>query len=290
MIHINLARIHIPVAWEKHAKLLTAELLTKKPAERAAFILSKRDETWGHDDLLNALRSVVGNKCWYSEVPLEGADPNVDHFRPKGRVVEVDCDTFIKTGIVTSGYWWLAFDPSNYRLSSIHSNQRRVDKDTAGGKWDFFPVDGARSPEGTKWALISEVSLPLDPCSASDMSLMWFGPDGTPGFTGWRRKPNPLELRRLNVTIWLFHLNKHEISKRRSQYIQEVRADLKSADTQYTLWNPFGNSPDLIAKGQFDSIISRMKNQIADDAPFAGAKRCAVQLARSEFLWIDDFL
>jgi hypothetical protein len=90
----------------------------------------------------------VGNKCWYSEVPLEGADPNVDHFRPKGQVREVDAD-LQNLQTTSPGYWWLAFECRNFRLSSMHANQRRVDTDTNGGKSDYLPVLGSRAVEGT---------------------------------------------------------------------------------------------------------------------------------------------
>lgn len=149
MIYINPRVIDFDPEWEAKVQELTRELLKKRPEERAAFIDSKRAETWGNKALLESLKGVVGDKCWYSEVSLVGADPNVDHFRPKGRVVEIDCSTLEKTGGISPPYWWLAFEPKNFRLSCMHSNQRRVDEETEGGKWDYFPVEGVRAPEGT---------------------------------------------------------------------------------------------------------------------------------------------
>ena len=147
--------------------------MSKPTNERIAFINNNRTATWGNRELLTALKEVIGNKCWYSEVDLTGADPNIDHFRPKGRVKEVDVDSLTPTGIDSEGYWWLAFDHQNFRLSSMHSNQRRVDENTNGGKWDFFPVVGSRAVKGTQLSLINESVFPLDRCSATDVSLMW---------------------------------------------------------------------------------------------------------------------
>jgi hypothetical protein len=287
MIHINSVQIHFSREWEERARQLTLELMAKAPDERAAFIEAKRVQTWGDHDLLESLRSVVGNKCWYSEVSLSGADPNIDHFRPKGRVVEVDNDTFEKTGNISDGYWWLAFEPKNYRLSCMHSNQRRVDEQTAGGKWDFFPVVGLRAPEGTEWDLIGENVLPFDPCSAIDMALMWFDPDGKPGLR--RQKPSAEEVRRLKVTTWLFHLDKKETAQERSAYVEGIRKDLKTANIAYKLWNPHGGTPNLVERGRFDAALAEIRAKIADDAVFAGAKRCAVQLAKADYLWIEEF-
>ncbi|EKE08341.1 MAG: hypothetical protein ACD_17C00220G0001 [uncultured bacterium] len=120
MIHISPYDINFDPAWEVKARELTKELQKKKPEERAAFIDSKRAETWGNEALLESLRGVVGNKCWYSEVPLDGADPNVDHFRPKGRVIEIDHNRglrSVETRIAAKPCWqWVCGDVKNWRV------------------------------------------------------------------------------------------------------------------------------------------------------------------------------
>lgn len=290
MIYINPTLIRIPQEWKDIAANLKQELLGKTPTDRATFINSKRTETWGHDTLLTALRNVVGNKCWYSEVELTGADPNVDHFRPKGNIKEIDPDTLTKTGVESDGYWWLAFDSDNYRLSSMHSNQRRVDENTNGGKWDYFPVDGPRAAELTNLSIINEVVLPLDPCSATDVALMWFGPDGKPGYRNWRRTPTLHEQRRMKITIWLFHLDKHETATQRVNAIEDVRTSLKHADAIYQIWQQKGGGDSEYEKQLFDNALAQIIRKIAGDQIFAGAKRCAVQIARADYSWIDEYL
>jgi hypothetical protein len=222
-------------------------------------------------------------------VPLEGADPNVDHFRPKSRVVEIDPTTLEKTGVQHGGYWWYAFEPSNFRLSSMHANQRRVDPQTDGGKADFFPVQGDRAAELTEWAMLNELVLPLDPCSQSDVALLWFDPDGNPGFAAWRRNPSELEALRVKVTVWLFHLDKQEIAERRRGYVEEIRADLKNADTQYRIWQLQADGPDLRAKQAFDRYLDQIKQKLTSISPFSGAKRSAVRLAKADYTWIEEF-
>ncbi len=290
MIFINPDNIHFPLGFEDEARRLFDELKVLEPKKRSKFIEDNCGKSWGHPDLLAALRQQVGNKCWYSEVPLEGADPNIDHFRPKGRVLEVDKETFCKTGSkIENGYWWLAFEPKNFRLSCMHSNQRRVDKETEGGKADFFPVDGKRANEGTEWGLIAEDVLPFDPCSCSDTSLMWFDPDGNPCLSGWRRAPTDKEKCRLRVTVWLYHLDKVEIIRKRAAHIQKIRTELQKANIAYKLWDPRGENPDLVSKNRFDASINGIKTAIADTAEFAGAKRCAVKMAVTDYPWIEEF-
>lgn len=288
MIHINPHDINFDPVWETKARELTQELLTKKPEERAAFIDSKRAETWGSEALLKSLKAVVGDKCWYTEVSLVGADPNVDHYRPKGRVVEIDSSTREKTGKISPGYWWLAFEPKNFRLSCMHANQRRVDENTEGGKWDFFPVEGARAPEGTGWDLIAEAVLPFDPCSGTDMALLWFSSDGTP--TLKNSSPSAEEIKRLAITVWLFHLDKDEIAKSRTANVIDMYKDINAADTEYKLWQKDGGAIGSIFKSRFDRAIARIKSEIRATKPFARARQCAVQLAKAEYSWIDEYI
>lgn len=289
MIFVNPDHLKLSAAWEGKAKALAQELLQKPANERAAFIEENREATWADAELITALRNIIGNKCWYSEVPLEGADPNVDHFRPKGRVREVDMN-LQPTKATWVGYWWLAFDSRNYRLVSMHSNQRRVDKDTQGGKWDFFPIRGARAPEGTDCGAIHEDALALDPCLLTDVRLLWFDPDGKPGISRWKDKaPSPLDEVRVRATIWLYHLDKVEIQARRTSHVQDIRKDLRKADADYQLWGPHSAAPDLQAKHSFDKKVAEIKTKTSDTAEFAGAKRCAVRAAVADYPWLEEF-
>ena len=289
MIHVDLNKLTLSPKWEARAKRLTRKLEAMSPDERSHFIEKKRKLTWGADEVLEALRKIAGNKCWYSEVPLEGADPNVDHFRPKGQVREVDAD-LQNTQTTSPGYWWLAFERQNFRLSSMHANQRRVDTDTNGGKWDYFPVLDSRAAEGTPCLQINENALALDPCSASDVSLLWFDPAGKPCCSVWtRRKPNALDQQRVRTTVWLYHLNKHEIVTKRGQHMQKIHTDLREANAQYQMWNRDSASPNLQAKNSFDRKIAEIKAKLSDTEEFAGAKRCAVRAAIAEYDWIEEF-
>ena len=263
---------------------LSTELMGKPVAERSNFISQNRAATWAHADVLQA-----GNKCWYSEVQLDGADPNVDHFRPKGQVREIDAD-LQNTGKASDGYWWLAFEFANYRLAAMHANQRRVDEDTAGGKWDYFPIRGDRAAEGSLWGEIMEDILALDPCSATDVRLLWFDPDGRPSVSNWKRKPNVNDEERVRATIWLYHLDKQEIQSSRANHVEEIRKDLRKANAEYRLWGRDSANPNLQARNSFNQKIAEIGMKIADRAVFAGAKRCAVRAAIADYSWIEEFI
>lgn len=285
MIFVNPAKVNVSAALRAALKAAANGLAKVAEPDRAKYFKDNRDKTWGDKNLVTALQAVVGNKCWYSEIGLGGADPNVDHFRPKGCVVEVDED-LAKTGHTSDGYWWLAFELLNFRLSSQHSNQRRVDEDTAGGKADFFPVWGARAAAGTPYQQIFENVLPLDPCSASDVSLLWFDPDGNPVYLPKRGRPNKADELRIKATVWLYHLDKHDTATPRANAVTEVRRKLEQADCYFKLWH--SAVPCLKSKASFDKEVAEIAAMLADTAEFAGAKRCAVRLAMAEYDWIED--
>ncbi|MFZ6768064.1 hypothetical protein ACO0LM_13470 [Undibacterium sp. Di26W] len=286
MIYVDLEKLIPPQGWEEKAKNLLAELNSKPADQRSDFIDKCRLQTWAHPELLVAIRKIVGNKCWYSEVPLEGADPNVDHFRPKGRVKEVD-DKLQSTNNYLPGYWWWAFEWRNFRLASMHSNQRRVDLHTDGGKADFFPVKGPRANEGTSYNLCIEDVIPLDPCNRTDVALLWFDSNGAPSCSDWKRKKSVEDEFRVKVSIWLYHLDKQDLVSRRRDHMDEISLDLFNANTDYELWKTIPGN--VVSKKSFETRLTSIKKKISDDSAFSGAKRVAVRAASANFEWIFEF-
>ena len=290
MTFADLRKLLLSPHWVTQANTLTAELIQKTNMDdKKEFIEAQRDNTWAHPDLLASLKRVLGYKCWYSELPLEGHDPDVDHFRPKGRVREIDeIDKSLK-GEWDGGYWWLAFEHRNFRLSSQHANQRRVDQrgGTDGGKSDYFPVDGTRCTNVTDYDLIQEQTLALDPCSPTDVALLRFNSDGKPEV---RKGPNgladPLEERRVKFSIWLFHLDKNDIVTRRKIHMEQVMQEFRNADWDYRNWK----AGATVSKASFDRRIIAIRDHLKDEAPLAGAARSMKRLLAAEFAWIDDYL
>ena len=291
MVFIDLSKLELPEGWEDVADALTEELADIEPGKRNSFIDSKKRKTWGDDRLLEALRKIAGNKCWYSDLPLEGSDVNIDHFRPKGRITEVESDfPYSKTGTQSDGYWWLAFNWENFRLSSMHANQRRVDEDTSGGKADFFPVSGQRADELTPIGSMTEDILPLDPCKLSDVALLWYDPDGKIGYNGWQSTNDENEIQRLKLTNWLYHLDKKEIVAARRSHIVDIQKDLRTANSHYVSWNPQGPNKNMTSKNSFDIEIARIKGKMENTYPYARAILCAVKTASAKYKWVDKYV
>ena len=81
--------------------------------ERQAYIDRNGSSKWS--PVKNLMTTQLGNKCWYTEVELVGADLTIDHYRPK-------CE-----------YWWLGrnsgaqrieYAPDRYRSGTEHSVAR----------------------------------------------------------------------------------------------------------------------------------------------------------------------
>lgn len=104
------------------------------------------------DSIIETLRGIYKYKCGYCETPESaGASLRVDHFRPKGRVIELPNH---------GGYYWLGYEWSNLILSCEKCN---------GKKLDHFPI-GDEAIRVLQPAIGSD-GLPVSDCCRADKSL-----------------------------------------------------------------------------------------------------------------------
>lgn len=219
MRYVDMDLLQLPAGWQERANQALNELRTeiaaadaqaqeagqdiaaaRKKAITEGLKKPARQAIWG--DLATNLAGLSKKKCWYSESKNPASDKNVDHFRPKNRVAE-DPDH--------EGYWWKAFDWTNYRYASQWCNQRRVDdvNGTSGGKWDHFPLLAAsfRARQETDDIDREDVML-LDPVDPDDWKLLTFRTDGHP--TPAKAKGS-LEHERAATSIGVYHLHCKEL-------------------------------------------------------------------------------
>ena len=121
------------------------------------------------------LERLTGKKCWYTESKNPGCLNDLEHFRPKGRVID-------KHGNVGHWYWFLAFNPINYRLSAQITNRlnENVVLGETGGKGDKFPLLPGSIRASNLAQVDDEFPVLLDPCCERDSSLLQLNPDGRP--------------------------------------------------------------------------------------------------------------
>lgn len=151
------------------------------------------------------LKVLSKGKCWFSEVRELYSHYDVEHFRPKKEAKNID-----KT--VRDGYWWLAFDYTNYRLCGNVGNRKK-------GGW--FPLkDGSLYSSYENQREESEDAYLLDPTDEDDVNLIAFDETGNaipaPKTSDWEKF-------RAEQTIERLKLNEHaDLAEARRKIWQKV--------------------------------------------------------------------
>jgi uncharacterized protein (TIGR02646 family) len=163
---------NLPEKWSKiYAGRTTA--LAGKATHKLRAEYFKKNASWGR--LKTWLSNLSHKKCWYCEAYSRRSPFDVDHFRPK---LGVTVDGHPLAG--GFGYYWLAYEWWNFRLSCQRCNRpEKIDQTTRRGKWNEFPIESEDTRcAPTSIAVDQEVPRLLDPCVQSDCDLLAYGIDG----------------------------------------------------------------------------------------------------------------
>ena len=153
-----------PQEWLDEAERLTQLLRAATSKEERGEIIDANQRHWRDDNFRDWLIDQFHRKCWYSEAKESVSSYHVDHFRPKGRIRRLD-----KT-YQQEGYWWLAFQWENYRISGQLLNVKKL---------DWFPLhSGHRADPFDDDSLALEASVLLDPRIEEDAWLISFQANG----------------------------------------------------------------------------------------------------------------
>jgi uncharacterized protein (TIGR02646 family) len=255
--------------WLAKAEEALALISAASTKEDKKEILRLRARIWAQ--IKRDLAELSHGKCWYCEVKQIRSPLAVDHFRPKGGV---------KNAIPEhDGYWWLAFDVSNYRLACTFCNSPvRGDDGVTRGKQDQFPLIDeslrARTP-GDDISL--EKPILLDPTRATDPSFLFFDTDG-------RVHPNPrlcpkgtLRFERASATIEILNLNHPGLRDKRKRLNRRLNRELKSA---LRYWPGFLKESDPDVR-LFEESCEVLKQAIAEYAQFAATSRAFLRGQRT---------
>jgi 5-methylcytosine-specific restriction endonuclease McrA len=153
-------------AWLQKSNEILDEMKKEPDAQKRKAIIHKNKTHWRDAGLLEFLKKLSDGKCWYTEAKFTAEYPHLEHFRPKSYARDEDGAKF------HAGYWWLAFDIENYRLSKPVPNIR---------KGTYFPL---RKPKRAVCepdeAVSCESPLFLDPVNEDDAALIGFNSLGQP--------------------------------------------------------------------------------------------------------------
>lgn len=261
MLYIDMDRLSPSDAWlaraEEALELVSA---AETRADRSeAFRLKARIWSLIKKDLSN----LSNGKCWYCEVRQTRSVMAVDHFRPKGNLKDVVPEH--------DGYWWLAFDISNYRFSCTRCNSPlKGEDDIVRGKHNSFPLlDEAKRARKPADDVSLEEPILLDPTRATDPPLLFFDSDG-------RVHPNPrlcpegtARYKRVCESIELYDLNQPGLRDRRKRLNRRLNRELATA---MRYWPGFlkESQPD---SALFEESCAALKQYIAEFAALAATAR-----------------
>jgi uncharacterized protein (TIGR02646 family) len=220
-------------------------------------------------DFYGLLPEPLKRKCWYCEAEEIRSDMPIDHFRPKSAVAGVPKH---------KGYWWLAYDWSNYRCCCTFCNSFRVSAATSGGKQNSFPLlDEKRRALTHKHDVSRESPALLDPCEPGDEKLTWFDDDGKP-------LPSPQavrqEIRKVKNSIRIFHLDETKLVRRRNSLRLEILRDIRELRAAR-------QRRDRQAKR---TVETRLRGRVRETAMLSSAAIVYLRPYRNEFAEVRNLL
>lgn len=109
------------------------------------------------------LLELSSGKCWFSEAKDIYSHWDVEHFRPKKSAKDLN-------GTEREGYWWLAFEWTNFRICGNVGNRK---------KGTFFPLlPGSQVASSDNRNIDDELPYLLDPINESDPCMLSFDEEG----------------------------------------------------------------------------------------------------------------
>ena len=194
-------------------------------------------------------------KCWFTEGRDICSHKDVEHFRPKKEAKDID-------GTIRDGYWWLAFDYSNFRACGNVPNRKK-------GGWFPLHPDSTCSTFDCQCEE-SEAPYLLDPTDPEDVNLIAFDEEGNaipaPGISDW-------EAQRVNESIKRLKLNEHDdLPKERRKVWQKVS---QAIELYLKFKSRTGSGKNVGAENRLREQIRIIKSSIGEEAELSSvAKWC----------------
>jgi hypothetical protein len=270
---VDVSRLILPAGWQERARAALEAIAALDSAERAKAI-NQRSAIWA--ELKPALKGLSHNKCWYCESKDLRSDNAVDHFRPKNSVKGTER---FPAASGHPGYWWLAFDYTNYRFScTICNSIRKSAGGTSGGKQDCFPLfDEQHRAKCDHDDTDEELPLLLDPTNPADLGALWFDDSGTavprpkkPGesdvsYERWRA--------RAEESIALYHLNHPDIKEARHRLAQQIRQLANDTDK----WLRRAESGVPVAHAELGVKLGQLRRALDADSEYSATGYCVLR-------------
>lgn len=266
MRYINNRLLKLPEGWDDKAAA------AREAVEAGRKTVNQQSEVWG--ELKPRLANLSNYQCWYCQVKQERSDNAVDHFRPKNRVAD--------TAPAHEGYWWLAFDCTNFRYSCTFCNSQRKNPKTGetGGKGDKFPLLEESLRAKNPGEEDNESPLLLDPCVVQDTLLLDFLNNGEPCA---KYPDHPIKKLRAEESIKLYHLNHPGLVERRRILAARIKSWINRANRIYEKCDT-GNPDD---DQSFDEIACNLADAMSEKTELSAFARKVIKGYRN-IIWVEE--
>lgn len=272
MRYINNRLLKLPEGWPDTANAAkhAVEAITSVDSRKKT--INRKNAVWSA--LKDSLADLSTDKCWYCEIKQERSDNAVDHFRPKNRVADTDP--------IHEGYWWLAFERTNFRYSCTFCNSQRKNPETGEieGKGDKFPLlpetPRAKDPGEEN----DESPALLDPCVLQDTLLLDFLSSGEPRA---KYPSHPVKKLRAEESIKLYHLDHPGLIERRRILAARIESWIKKANRLYDRCD----TGDPAIDQAFEEIACNLADAISETSELSAFARKVIKGA-SDIVWVEE--
>jgi uncharacterized protein (TIGR02646 family) len=254
MIYINNTTISPNAKWLKKAQELTDALVAATTHQERKDIIDKNHRIWKL--LKDGLKVISYGKCWYSEAREIFSHYHVDHFRPKLQALNTQ-------NVDQGGYWWLAFDWTNYRLSGSVGNTK---------KGDYFPVKRHKCNNPND-PIDDELCYFLDPTNKDDVKLLNFNEDGK-AVPSVEQATAQWSYERADETITWFDLNYDSLKEERKRIWKNLVLEI--LETQILL-DDYENNQSVALREKIKSKFEEFRKKIAPCTELSATIRCCLR-------------
>ena len=284
MRYIDISQLQLDADWQTKADEKLQELKDALSDLPTFDLVKKRLFNGGHwrDGRVKPVLSALSDgNCWYCESSLARQHGDVDHFRPKGAVEEDEHHP---------GYWWLTFNPTNFRLSCVICNQASTQDGARAGKRDRFPLlDG--SPRASLPTDDYRLERPvfLDPTNADDTALIFFELDGLPR-PSFREEVDPIKYLRAQRSIETFALDQDKTCMDRRKSLQALNTALKSSETIEQTLDRLPHSDRARFQDRLHDLRTLIQNHLEAGTEYLSALVSLAKTFHGQSVWLDGLL
>ncbi len=246
MIYISIDGKTPPPKLLEKARQVTRKLEAAKTEKERNQIIEKNSSVWR--SFKEWLLSLSHGKCWFSETKDAYSHPEVEHFRPKAKAKNLD-------GAKREGYWWLAFEWTNFRICGNVGNRK---------KGTFFPLrEGSFAATSANRSIEDEIYYLLDPANPDDPGLLAFDEEGkaipTPGLDEWQNN-------RVEVTIKLLKLYHEPLEEARRDVWRKCRNKLEECQQLMKRMNKGGGAT---VRERLSGAMKELRQMVQSEAPLS---------------------